>query len=203
METAKDRLRFARKQAGFKSARSAALAHGWPESTYRSHENNNAINRNYGYDDAVKYGRAFRRDPLWLLFGDRFKDRQIQQLPVIGYVGTGAVVEPVDDHLQGAGLDTIPAPPDVRDGIGLIVRGTSMMPRYNPGDIVICENIERDLTSLIGRECYIQLADGKVYVKKLRRGSEPGRFTLVSHNAEDIEDVQIVRAYPVAWVKLA
>jgi hypothetical protein len=51
-----DRLEEARKQAGFKSARAAAIECGWAESTYRAHERGT---RTIGRDDADKYARRF------------------------------------------------------------------------------------------------------------------------------------------------
>jgi len=51
------RLRLAREQAGYKSARAAALDNGWPESTYRAHE---AGTRTIGQDDAERYAKRFR-----------------------------------------------------------------------------------------------------------------------------------------------
>lgn len=51
------RLRAARIAAGYRSSRSAALDHGWAESTYRAHETGN---RPIGDDDAERYTKAFR-----------------------------------------------------------------------------------------------------------------------------------------------
>lgn len=58
------RLREARKKAGFKSARSAALRHNWTPSTYSSHENGQTpVPR----DAALEYAKKFKVDPAWLL----------------------------------------------------------------------------------------------------------------------------------------
>lgn len=51
------RLAAARLAAGFRSARGAAIEHGWPESTYRAHETGG---RTIGQDDAERYAKAFR-----------------------------------------------------------------------------------------------------------------------------------------------
>jgi len=66
------RLLAARKTAGFRSAREAALANGWAESTYRAHESGT---RTIGQDDAEKYARRFRSrgadiSAQAILFGD-------------------------------------------------------------------------------------------------------------------------------------
>lgn len=122
-------------------------------------------------------------------------------VPVIGYVGAGAEIFVWDDHAQGAGFDEILAPYGTAPAIGLIVRGPSMYPRYEDGDIIVCSDIDHDPVSLIGRDCYVKLLDGRAFLKRLRQGSEPGRFTLRSHNAPDIENVQLDKAYPVEWVR--
>ena len=48
----------------------------------------------------------------------------------------------------------------------------------------------------IGRECVIKLADGRLFVKELRRG-ENGRFTLFGWNSPLIENVAVEWAAPV------
>ncbi len=64
MEQPFERLRHARKEAGFKSASAAARANGWNEAAYRHHENGT---RGYGIDQAIAYGAAFSVSPSWLL----------------------------------------------------------------------------------------------------------------------------------------
>lgn len=64
MEQPYERLRQARKAAGFSSASAAARANGWNEAAYRHHENGT---RGYGIDQAVAYGEAFSVSPTWLL----------------------------------------------------------------------------------------------------------------------------------------
>ncbi len=42
---------------------------------------------------------------------------------------------------------------------------------------------------------------GEGYVKKLTNGAAPGSFTLVSYNAPPIENVRLLWAAPIIWVK--
>lgn len=67
LNTPSERLRFAREKAGFGSATAFAEAHGFTESTYRSHENGT---RNFRDDDAQRYAQALGVDWLWLKHGD-------------------------------------------------------------------------------------------------------------------------------------
>ncbi|MTH95412.1 helix-turn-helix domain-containing protein [Roseibium sp. RKSG952] len=61
-----ERLRTARKRAGFSSATSAAEAMSVNPTTYTSHENGH---RDFDEDTAAKYARRFKVDVAWLVFG--------------------------------------------------------------------------------------------------------------------------------------
>lgn len=65
MSKSGQRLRSARKLAGFRSARAAAIKHGWPPSTYSSHENGQTPVPN---DAAFEYAKAFKASALWILY---------------------------------------------------------------------------------------------------------------------------------------
>lgn len=60
------RLRKARLEAGYKSATAAIRSCGWPNSTYRAHENGQ---NNFKPETAELYGKAYGVSPAWLLFG--------------------------------------------------------------------------------------------------------------------------------------
>lgn len=122
-------------------------------------------------------------------------------IPVVGYVGAGSEVLAIDDHAKGDGIDEIEAPPGMLNGIALIVRGNSMEPKYDDGEVIYIEKTLYSLDALIGEICYIQLSDGRCYLKRLQHGSRPGTFTLISYNAPAILDVVVERAYPIAFTK--
>jgi len=115
-------------------------------------------------------------------------------IPVMGYVGAGAEVIPVsgNDALHEVDMG-YPIPPGL---IGVIVRGDSMFPIFEDGDLVAYRGEELTPEQAIGQEaCVVQLADGRILIKKVRMGSQPGLFTLSSSNAPDIEDV------PLEWAR--
>lgn len=128
-------------------------------------------------------------------------DDQPAMVPVVGYVGAGAEVLAIDDHAKGDGFELIPAPPGMVNGIALIVRGDSMTPKYDEGEIIFIEKTVYSVDGLVGDICYIQLPDGRTYLKKLQYGSKPGLYTLISYNAPPILDVAVERAYPIAYTK--
>lgn len=60
------RLRLARESAGFETISAVISRFGWKRSAYSHHENGI---REFGVQDAIKYGRAFRVSAWWLLSG--------------------------------------------------------------------------------------------------------------------------------------
>ena len=122
-------------------------------------------------------------------------------IPVVGYIGAGAEVLAIDDHMKGDGLEFVEAPPGMLNGIALIVRGNSMSPVYKDGYTIFIEKTLFSIESLVGDDCYVQLADGRCFLKTLHYGSKPGTFTLLSYNAPPIENTVVERAYPIAFIK--
>jgi phage repressor protein C with HTH and peptisase S24 domain len=138
---------------------------------------------------AQKIAPFVKRSPAELLFGT-------DKVKVIGYVGAGAEVIPIDDHAQGAGLEEIDRPAGVTGPVvALIVRGDSMFPRYKEGEYLL-HGDRQPPDGLVGRECVVWLADGRVLVKELMRGAS-GLYSLFSHNAPIIENVSVEAASPV------
>jgi transcriptional regulator with XRE-family HTH domain len=61
-----NRLKEARELAGFETGSDAARALGVPIGSYNCHENGT---RGFKRDRALKYAKAFKVDPQWLLYG--------------------------------------------------------------------------------------------------------------------------------------
>jgi len=202
MKTAADRLREARVRY-FETASAAARARGWPVSTYLAHENGQ--NR-FDEETARRYARAFKVSWIWLLYGDESdaattpgEDGSV--VPIMGYVGAGGDVEPDFEQVPEGGLEQIelPAPIGiVEDPIGFRVRGESMQPRYNDGDIVVVERDQpTDTDALVGDEAVVRTEDGHRYLKRLRRGARPRTYDLVGLNGPTVEGIMVVWASPV------
>src|SRR5229473_3206567 len=77
MGESNDRLKQARKSAGHKSARSAALKFKWAPSTYSSHENGQTP---VPIDAAFEYGKAFKTAAIWILHGVGPREDSIDQM---------------------------------------------------------------------------------------------------------------------------
>lgn len=121
-------------------------------------------------------------------------------IPVVGVVSAGEGWTPLDQDQT----ETVEFEVGRSDTIAVDVRGDSMSPVYRDGDKLICQRFFGPYAdNLINRDCVIQTADGRHYVKILKRGTKPNRFNLKSYNplVDDIEDVSIAWAAPVVWVK--
>lgn len=121
-----------------------------------------------------------------------------QQVPLLGEVGAGGVVAYFKDDHEA---EFAPRPPLAPGPLmALAVKGDSMLPKYEPGDVIY---VRRDhdgvLPAYLGRYCAVHLVDGGTYLKILSAGSKPGRYTLRSLNAADMENCEVVWAAPVLF----
>lgn len=119
---------------------------------------------------------------------------------VVGRVGAGAVVIPYDDFPQGGGLDTARCPPglDPSRTVAVQVAGDSMSPMIEDGWLVFySRDPEPDLSKIIGKTCVVKLANGQMLLKQVRRAPTPGRFNLISFNAQMLENAELEWAAPV------
>jgi transcriptional regulator with XRE-family HTH domain len=110
-------------------------------------------------------------------------------LRVMGYVGAGAEVIPIDDGDPLAVVEVdFPVP---RGSVAAIIRGDSMYPIFEDGDLVAYGGEPMPPERAIGATCVVQITDGRMLIKKVQRGTRMGLYTLTSANAPDIEDVTL------------
>jgi phage repressor protein C with HTH and peptisase S24 domain len=120
-------------------------------------------------------------------------------IPVVGYVGAGASVYPIDDEDQASGFGTIERPPFITgEAIAVEVRGDSLVPVAEDGwKLIYTGEQEVFEDEVLNKLCVVALADGRVLVKRLVRGSKPQRYHLLSTNAPMIEDAEVLWAAKV------
>lgn len=121
------------------------------------------------------------------------------ELPVVGYVGAGAVVIPIDDYSRGDGMDTVERPAFIKgQAVAVEVKGDSLLPVAEDGWRLVYvgeQTIVED--EVLNKLCVVHLEDERVLVKRVIRGSKPGHYHLISTNAPIIEDVRITWAAKV------
>jgi phage repressor protein C with HTH and peptisase S24 domain len=121
-----------------------------------------------------------------------------QTIQVMGFVGAGTGVLPFDDGPFEQIEAPFGTPPDM---IALIVRGDSMMPELSDGDYVLYRATPQNPDNLIGKRCIVELEDGAILVKRLRRGRNVNTFDLDSTNAAILENQTIAWCAKVEAVK--
>lgn len=141
----------------------------------------------------------------WLAFGRGPKRHGVdlaRSIPVVGFVGAGAEIFPIDDHPNGSGLDEIPAPASYAGPcVAVEIRGDSMYPMKPGWRLIYARDQDGVPDSAINKLCVCRVHDGPTFVKELQRGSKKRLFRLVSWNAAPIEDVKLDWAAPVIEIR--
>jgi hypothetical protein len=191
MDEPHQRLREARREAGFESPTEAAHAFRWNPVTYLAHENGT---RGLRPSVAERYARAYNVPVEWLLFGrghahEPATDHKVVTVPLVGYVGAGATAYFFSD--QGE-FDHI-APPEFAGPhtVAVEIRGESLGAFFDRW-LVFYDDVRRPITpDLIGRLCVVGLEDGRVLIKKVQRSRTKGLFHLLSQTEQPILDVAV------------
>lgn len=180
------RLQQARENRGFRTAKDAAKFFGWNYDSYTQHENGT---RGLARASA-RYAKAFKVSEAWLLTGEG--DSHSTEIPIVGYLGAGAEVEPEFEQVPPEGLDQIDIPfPLPADMIAFTVRGDSMLPVFKDGHvIVVYREQKKPIEAFYGEEAAVRTADGRRFIKTIMRGQD-GTVNLFSWNAQPIENVKL------------
>lgn len=141
----------------------------------------------------VKLAAALRQAESWITGGSPSVQFHTRKVNVIGYVGAGAEVFPFDDHAKGAGFDKVEAPMGLgeHDIVALAVRGSSMHPIEDGWLVFYTRDADGVPDDCLNKLCVVKVHEGPTCVKKVRRGSKKGHFTLESWNAPTQEDVRL------------
>lgn len=108
-------------------------------------------------------------------------------VPLVGYVGAGALA-----HIFGDGqgpFDEVDAPDgSTEDTVAVEIRGESLGSFFDQW-LVYYDDIHNPPTpQMMNRLCVVGLADGRILIKKIKRGELPGHYTLLSQFEPPIYD---------------
>ena len=191
MSDRSSRLRQARLNAGFKSARSAAIRFGWRPSTYTAHENGQ---NDYDGDIAVVYARAFRVEPEQLYLGGKTRrDSYTFVVPIVGYIGLngGLVIEGAIDEYASLQFQVLEGRSAFR------VVDDTFWPAFNDKQLVICEEIKpAEIITYPPQEVICRLANDGIYVGTLLVSASK-EFELLRYRAKSLLRIQIDRCWIV------
>ena len=123
-------------------------------------------------------------------------------VPVRHFVGAGDEVHIIDGDEP---IDYTDGPPGYAMGAAVIVRGESMRPTFDPGDMLFFR-IREDppaFKDLPARAVIVQVKDGPLYVKKLLPGTKRGRYHLLSVNPQMplLQDQPVESIARIEWIK--
>lgn len=121
-------------------------------------------------------------------------------VPVVGYVGAGAVVQMFERGAGSSAIEYIKAPKGFGAVEALEVRGDSMYPVYRNGDTIYFGGRETELPIKESDEYVVELKDGRILLKLVEpRGN--GKYTLLAYNGAPINGVEIVKAFKVRYIR--
>lgn len=125
------------------------------------------------------------------------------KVAVAGRAGAGDEIHLTDDFAKGDGLYHVERPPQLPPNgiVAVEVSGDSMEPAYADGDILFYTRYTADgvPTEAIDKKVIAETDDGRVWVKQIKLGAEPGLFHLLSLNptGPNMHNVRIKWAAPV------
>lgn len=201
MNSPADRLRHARIERGYDTAKEATDAFGWTYNTYAQNENGNAP---FSYKAAKKYATALgvRLEWLWEGHGPMRGGAAPGFVRIIGRVGANpdgrVVLSDADES-----WDMTPLPPGAVDRVSALeVEGHSMRGFADDGSLIYFEDQRSPPTpDMLGHVVILETEDGQVLIKRLLRGDEKGRYDLESIAGPMMQNQRLRwAAYPSAII---
>lgn len=202
-ETLGQRIRRMRKQAKLTQIQLATLLNTAQSSISRWEGDEDEPNPAY----MAALAQAFDTTEAELHYGpegEPAKAPEIQTVPVVGYVGAGDKVYPIDDHPMGQGFEEVEVPFTIgKPLVAVRVRGDSMRPMLHDNWLLIyTRDHDGVVDDCMNKLCIVKVSDdGPTLIKEVRRGPKRGRFNLLSTNASPIEDVALDWAARVLFIQ--
>lgn len=192
------RLMQARKAAGFRTAKEAALRHGFNYNTYSQHERGIVgISR-----AAADYARAYGVSEGWLLTGEAAGKPPQERIPLLG-TAAGAGIGAFRPDAEP--IDFLPVPPGlagVERAYAILVKGNSMSPEHKEGDLRFVNPVKRPVSgdSVIVQQQFAEGGPIDAYIKRFLRETES---EIVTEQLEPHGTVRFPRKTVLAVHKVA
>lgn len=112
------------------------------------------------------------------------------KVPLVGYVGAGSHAHLFSDG-QGP-FDEVDAPDgSTDDTVAVEIRGDSLGSFFDQWLVFYDDVHTPPTTAMMNKLCVVGVADGRILIKKLTRGTIPGHYTLLSQFEPPIYDAVI------------
>jgi len=118
---------------------------------------------------------------------------ELDRVPIMGRIGAGGDIQPDYEQVVADELGQVRVPIAMPgELVAFEVRGESMRPRYDDGDIVVVWAEQKRATeTFYGEEAAVRTKDGKRYLKTITQGKTRSAVTLTSFNAKPINNVKL------------
>ena len=143
-------------------------------------------------DVVEKLALVLETSPEYLYFG---RSPMQATLTIEGQVARAGLVEVFGD----AGLELV----QLRDHQlrGYRVRDDSMAPVIRPGQLVLALAAASETpAALLGHDALVEIADGRVLLRRILPSADPDRFDLAAYNAPNLPMVAVLRARSIVGV---
>lgn len=137
-----------------------------------------------------------RVDPAWLLYGEEgaVGGADAPAVPVLGYVGAGSTIYPIDDHAQGAGMEV---ESEINEpAVRVAITQRDGFPPFSEGwRLDLAEWEDGVPARWLRKLCLVELDDGRQVLRRPFPGSTAGRYHLHPMvSGELLEDAQVKRS---------
>jgi transcriptional regulator with XRE-family HTH domain len=92
------------------------------------------------------------------------------------------------------------------DAMDILILGDEMSPEYLPGDYVAGRRrYHKTIEQTVGLDCIVETVMGDTLLRRVRRGSREGVYTLLCTNSKTVTplpvlyDVEVLSSAPVTW----
>ena len=193
------RLRQARTDAGFPSARATAEHFGWPYATYATHENGT---RNIGIEALERYALALQVSMIWLISGQGTRDAPRSRVRVEGWIEAELRVVQRTEKMPDGIPDDVEAPSGefAEKMSAWYFRNDANAPIWYADDVIYTYKVHKPPVEYIGKTCVVQTADQGLLVRILRWHLGENRFLIVDFGHHGVQ-TELLDAAPVAWTR--
>ena len=135
-----------------------------------------------GYEDGTDGERPLIMEPSV----GNFKSRELKQIPLVGISAVAGFGNP-NFAIQKSDVKdyyVVPKFKDRRVDFMIEIAGSSMYPKYSPGDVVACTILRESKFIQWNKVHVIGTAEQGILIKRVKKGADDDHFMLISDNKD-------------------